>query len=772
MKMDAFDIQEMGKLCVRGELPPCITTCPVHVDVRGMLGFIQQGNFDEALKLYRKAVLFPEIISRICDHPCETVCLRKDQDEALAVHLLEKACVDFGSFKTPKSFPVPPKKQRIAVIGAGLSGLGCAYELKRKGYQVDLFEKRNYLGGRVWSYDPAVLPSEAIERDLVPFTKSGVNVFLGTLIQDLSGLEYDAFFIAFAEGVDKLLADGSNVYDPISLVIGDGGVFGVKPSATAGSAAEYSPISALAAGMRGARSIERYFQKVSLQTGREKEGSYCSQTHVTIPDMPWQARIKCEDNALWYQKEQAVEEAKRCWQCACIECQKVCSFIDQFRMFPDDLAKTIGKNMYAYPSIGKSSATSLINSCSLCGLCQVVCPGDLDLGEACLNARRLMVERNIMPMAIHDFSIRDMLFSNGEDFFLAKHQPGMDASSYLFFPGCQLGASKPSYVFDCYSYLRENLSGGVALLLGCCGAPAEWAGREDLFQKQIKLILETWDELGQPKAILACPTCLKLFKKYLPEVPAEMIWQVIEKVGWQSLLPNETGKTLALHDPCASRYDKETQDCVRRILIKLGYQIEELPLNREKTTCCSFGGLVATVNKELAAKITAERISASPSDYVTYCVNCRDDFARLGKRTWHVLDLLFASKYSSPDQDPLSVPSYSQKRMNRQQLKRNLLKSVWGMEMKDEQNVYPTVIISPELEQKMDRDLILVDDVRQVLYNVEQNNKNIVLLENGHLLAHWRIGLITYWVEYRKTDKANCYEIVNTYSHRMQIIEE
>jgi len=771
MKMDAFGIQEMGKLCIRGELPPCITKCPVHVDVRGILGFIQQGNFDEALKLYCKSVLFPEIISRICDHPCEDVCLRKDRDEAIAIQLLEKACVDFGSLKTPKRFPVPPKDKRIAVIGAGLSGLGCAYELKRKGYQVDLYEKTDRLGGRIWSYDPTVLPREALEKDLIPLSKSGVNLFLSTPIHDIEELEYDAFFIGFTEGVDKLLTCTSDVYDPISLAIGERGVFGVTPSSNGDSTAKYSPITSLADGMRAARSIERYFQKVSLHTGREKEGSYYSKTHVTIPDSPWQARIKCEE-ALWYQKDQAVQEAKRCWQCACIECQKVCSFIDQYQLFPDDLAKTIGKNMYAYPSIGKSSATSLINSCSLCGLCQVVCPGDLDLGEACLNARRIMVERNIMPMAIHDFSIRDMLFSNGEDFFLAKHQPGMDSSSYLFFPGCQLGASKPSYVSDCYSYLIENLSGGVALLLGCCGAPAEWAGREDLFQKQVRLLLETWDKLGQPKVILACPTCLKLFKKYLPQVPAEMIWQVIEKVGWQSLPPNEKGKTLALHDPCASRYDKETQDCVRRILIKLGYQIEELPLNREKTTCCSFGGLVATVNKDLAAKIAAERISASPRDYVTYCVNCRDDFARLGKKTWHLLDLIFASKYLANASAQLSVPSYSQKRMNRQKLKRNLLQNIWGIEMKEEQNAYPTVIISSELEEKMDQDLILVEDVRQVLYNAEQNGKNIVLLENGHLMAHWRIGLITYWVEYRKTEKANCFEIINTYSHRMQIIEE
>ncbi len=72
--------------------------------------------------------------------------------------------------------------------------------------------------------------------------------------------------------------------------------------------------------------------------------------------------------------------------------------------------------------------------------------------------------------------------SNADSTAIARNQPGYDSSSYLFFPGCQLAASAPDNVERAYRYLAERLSGGVGLMLGCCGAPAAWAGRQELFE--------------------------------------------------------------------------------------------------------------------------------------------------------------------------------------------------------------------------------------------------------------------------------------------------
>ena len=90
-----------------------------------------------------------------------------------------------------------------------------------------------------------------------------------------------------------------------------------------------------------------------------------------------------------------------------------------------------------------------------------------------------------MPPSAHDFALRDMAFSTGEKFALVRHEPGTTGSEYLFFPGCQLAGSAPEQVEAVYGYLRDRLSGGVGLALGCCGAPADWAGREALCREVI-----------------------------------------------------------------------------------------------------------------------------------------------------------------------------------------------------------------------------------------------------------------------------------------------
>jgi hypothetical protein len=74
-----------------------------------------------------------------------------------------------------------------------------------------------------------------------------------------------------------------------------------------------------------------------------------------------------------------------------------------------------------------------------------------------------------------------MAFNNGPDFALAKADPAGGTCARVFLPGCQLAASHPHHVRSVYDHLRARLPGGVGILLHCCGAPARWAGREDLF---------------------------------------------------------------------------------------------------------------------------------------------------------------------------------------------------------------------------------------------------------------------------------------------------
>jgi hypothetical protein len=211
----------------------------------------------------------------------------------------------------------------------------------------------------------------------------------------------------------------------------------------------------------------------------------------------------------------------------------------------------------------------------------------------------------------------------------------------------------------------------------------------------------------------------------------------------------------------------EIQDCVRRLVDRLGYQVVELPLSRDKTECCGFGGLMSFSDPELAAKVSQRRVSECGEPYVAYCAICRDFFASQGKPTWHLLDLIFGM--DTPEQAARKRPGYSQLRDNRIRLQQELVEKLWGERMPGrEEYAAVELVISPEIKGKMEERMILEDDLRQVIHDAERSGKKLLDQATGHFLAHAKLGIVTYWVEYSPGDGG--YKVHNTYSHRMQIV--
>lgn len=123
------------------------------------------------------------------------------------------------------------------------------------------------------------------------------------------------------------------------------------------------------------------------------------------------------------------------------------------------------------------------------------------------------MKRGKMPPSTHDFALMDMAFSNGDEYFLVRHQPGRTESRYALFPGCQMGASMPNLVKQVYADLTSRLEGGVGLILGCCGAIADWAGNQPLLEQELEQIRAAWEQLGQPQMITLCPSCYRTFQQ-------------------------------------------------------------------------------------------------------------------------------------------------------------------------------------------------------------------------------------------------------------------
>jgi NADPH-dependent glutamate synthase beta subunit-like oxidoreductase len=772
--MEQKELRRLEDRCIQEYAPPCTAACPIHVDVRGMMSEISRRDLEAALKTVRKKLPFPGVIGRICEQPCRTVCNRKNAGGSLAVAALERACTEMGTHQPEKKPAMPWKNKKVAVVGGGLSGLTATLDLVKKGYPVVLFEARDQLGGRLWDVPKEILPRSVLKAELDVMAQGGVDLRLNMRVGERLSLadlrrEFGAIYLSLEVGSNK--ADGLELgnggraqIDPVTLETSEPGVF-AKPLREG----PYSPILAMSDARRAAVSIDRYVQKVSMTAARLNEGSYVTRLYTNTAGIAPLGMVPMAEPQVGYSLDEAEQEARRCIQCQCLECVKVCRYLEHYGSYPKKYVREVYNNLSIV--MGHRQANQFINSCSLCSLCREVCPEDLDMGAVCRQARRTMVEQGRMPPSAHEFALRDMQFSNSEAFTLARHQPGAVGSEYVFFPGCQLSASAPEQVERVYAHLREVLGVPVGLMLRCCGAPAEWAGRMDLFRSALAEFQAAHQTLGKPRLILACSTCYQMFQTYLPEVEMVSLWVLFEQRGLPArATPLDNKGVVSIHDPCTTRGEQSIQDSVRRILDQLGYNVEELPLSRDKTECCSYGGLMWLANRSLAKAVVQRRIMEGSTDYVTYCAMCRDLFAAQGKRSLYLLDLLFEA---DPESRAIRAsPGYSQRRENRAWLKRKLIKEVWGEEMpgsKDYEKI--TLDIPPEVQSRMEERLILVEDIKQVIAHAENTGKKLINSQTGHFLAHHRPGNVTYWVEYSPVPKSHGFAIHNAYSHRM-LIEE
>jgi Fe-S oxidoreductase len=498
-----------------------------------------------------------------------------------------------------------------------------------------------------------------------------------------------------------------------------------------------------------------------LTANRDQQGPFQTRLFTSTKGIEPAAGVEMAEPQNGYSKQEAVAEAERCIHCECLECVKVCEYLAHYKSYPKRYIRELYNNYCII--LGVHPSNRLMNSCALCGLCQAVCPEDLSMGDFCRETREAMFDKGKMPPSVHAFALRDMGFSTGDKFALARHQSGHQSSSYVFYPGCQLSASAPEHVFRIYGHLQQRLAGGVGLMLGCCGAPAEWAGRKQLFNETLAETQNQWQSLGSPQVITACSSCYRMFKDHAPDMPVESLWTVLDRVGLPQPVASPASTTVAIHDSCTTRYETEMQDSVRNLLGKLGVQVSELENNRELTTCCGYGGHMAFANPEVAGKVVTRRIHDGETDYVAYCAMCRDNFAAKGKRTFHLLDLIYGSSNGDPAR---RGPGYSQRHENRARLKTRLLQEQWGENVVIEEDPIK-LSISPEVAELMEKRKVLAEDIRKVIAHAEATGEKIENAANGRWLATYRPVAVTYWVEYSPLGEE--FVVHNVYSHRMEV---
>jgi NADPH-dependent glutamate synthase beta subunit-like oxidoreductase/Pyruvate/2-oxoacid:ferredoxin oxidoreductase delta subunit len=219
--------------------PPCRDTCPSGNSIRQFVTTIAQAErlgkspdqaFEAAWYIYTETSPFPAICGRVCPAPCETQCNRKELEGAVNINKIERAIGDFGIEKGLRLKPLSAEKkpQKIAVVGAGPSGLSCAYQLARRGYAVTVFEALRAPGGMLrWGIPGYRLPEKVLDAEIQRILDLGVELCCGVKVGKDIRLDelrqsFDAVYLALGAQQGVRLGvegeDAPNVFSGVDFL--------------------------------------------------------------------------------------------------------------------------------------------------------------------------------------------------------------------------------------------------------------------------------------------------------------------------------------------------------------------------------------------------------------------------------------------------------------------------------------------------------------------------------------------------------------------------
>jgi NADPH-dependent glutamate synthase beta subunit-like oxidoreductase/ferredoxin len=210
-------LQQNLAITTRYGQPPCHVECPAGVRTQRFVNLTRDKRFEEALQLMRETYPFPGTLGRVCNAPCESRCQRGLIDQPVSIRNLHRFLADNerASGKIHKPTPAIDKTEKVAVIGAGPAGIGCAYDLARMGYPVTIFEAKPQNGGLLRYGIPSYrLPRDILDEEISYVQQHGVEILNDQRItkpSDLLTKGYSAVFVGTgASSSRKLRIEGED----------------------------------------------------------------------------------------------------------------------------------------------------------------------------------------------------------------------------------------------------------------------------------------------------------------------------------------------------------------------------------------------------------------------------------------------------------------------------------------------------------------------------------------------------------------------------------
>ena len=205
-----------AKRCLNCKNKPCSTGCPVQIDIPAFIAQVAEGNFAEAYKIITKSSSLPAVCGRVCpqETQCESKCIRGVKGEPVAIGRLERFVADWHNAQPESAVEKPASNgHKVAVIGSGPSGLACAGDLAKKGYEVTVFEALHVAGG-VLSYGiPEFrLPKDIVQKEIEGLKALGVKVETNTVVGKTISIDelmkeegFESVFIGSGAGLPRFM---------------------------------------------------------------------------------------------------------------------------------------------------------------------------------------------------------------------------------------------------------------------------------------------------------------------------------------------------------------------------------------------------------------------------------------------------------------------------------------------------------------------------------------------------------------------------------------
>ena len=205
-----------AKRCLNCPKKPCVGGCPVSIDIPAFIAKVKEGQFEEAYQIISKSSSLPAVCGRVCpqESQCEQRCVRGIKGEPVAIGRLERFVADWHNANV-KEDPVKPESNghKVAIIGSGPSGLACAGDLAKKGYDVTIYEALHLAGGvLVYGIPEFRLPKSIVQKEIDGLKALGVKIETNVVVGKTVSIDelkdefgYEAVFIGSGAGLPRFM---------------------------------------------------------------------------------------------------------------------------------------------------------------------------------------------------------------------------------------------------------------------------------------------------------------------------------------------------------------------------------------------------------------------------------------------------------------------------------------------------------------------------------------------------------------------------------------